>query len=91
MTETAGTLSDMISIDNTDAYVARPEAPGSYPGVILAHQLFGLTADVRAAADRIARLGYVVIARTSFTDQNGLWCLPQLPRAAPGASRSWAP
>jgi carboxymethylenebutenolidase len=34
--------------------------------VILAHQLFGLTADVRDAADRIARLGYVVAAPNFF-------------------------
>jgi len=56
----------MINIGNMDAYVARPDTPGSYPGVILAHQLFGLTADVRAAADRIARLGYAVVAPNFF-------------------------
>ncbi|WP_218001879.1 dienelactone hydrolase family protein [Microtetraspora malaysiensis] len=45
-----------------DAFVARPAAPGEYPGVIVAHQLFGLTQDVRTVAERIAALGYVVIA-----------------------------
>jgi carboxymethylenebutenolidase len=34
--------------------------------VVLAHQLFGLTADVRAAADRIASLGYAVVAPDFF-------------------------
>jgi carboxymethylenebutenolidase len=44
----------------------RPAASGEYPGVIVAHQLFGVTADVRAAADRIATLGYVVIVPNFF-------------------------
>jgi carboxymethylenebutenolidase len=56
----------LINIDGMDAYVARPRVPGSYPGVILAHQLFGLTPDVRDAADRIAGLGYVVAAPNFF-------------------------
>ncbi|MET8054044.1 dienelactone hydrolase family protein [Streptosporangium sp. NPDC005286] len=29
---------------------------------ILAHQLFGVTADIREVADRIAALGYVAVA-----------------------------
>ncbi|WP_248966048.1 dienelactone hydrolase family protein [Sphaerisporangium perillae] len=44
------------------AYAACPAAPGAYPGVIVAHQLFGVTPDVRAIADTIAALGYVTIA-----------------------------
>jgi len=51
---------------NQDSYVVRPAEPGEYPGVIMAHQLFGVTADVRAAADRIAELGYIVIAPNFF-------------------------
>jgi carboxymethylenebutenolidase len=54
----------LISIGDLDAYVVRP--PGATAGVILAHQLFGLTADVRDAADRIARLGYAVVAPDFF-------------------------
>jgi carboxymethylenebutenolidase len=54
----------LVSIGDLDAYVVRP--PGATAGVILAHQLFGLTADVRDAADRIARLGYVVVAPNFF-------------------------
>ncbi|MCX4092786.1 dienelactone hydrolase family protein [Nocardia sp. alder85J] len=43
-------------------YLARPSAPGRYPGVLLAHQLFGVTADIRGFADRLAGLGYVALA-----------------------------
>lgn len=51
-----------VSLGGMRAYVARPRVPGSYPGVVVAHQLFGVTADIREAADRIAALGYVAIA-----------------------------
>jgi carboxymethylenebutenolidase len=54
----------LVSIGDLDAYVVRP--PGATAGVILAHQLFGLTADVRDAADRIAGLGYAVVAPDFF-------------------------
>lgn len=43
-------------------YLACPAGDGVYPAVIVAHQLFGLTEDVRAVADRIAGMGYVVLA-----------------------------
>jgi carboxymethylenebutenolidase len=51
---------------NQDSYLVRPAAPGSYPAVIVAHQLFGVTADVRDTADRIARLGFAVLAPNFF-------------------------
>ncbi|MBO0779573.1 MAG: dienelactone hydrolase family protein [Ktedonobacteraceae bacterium] len=44
------------------AYMARPAASGSYPGVIVGFELFGLTRYIRRVVERIARLGYVVIA-----------------------------
>jgi carboxymethylenebutenolidase len=51
---------------DSGSYLVRPARPGEYPGVIVAHQLFGVTSDVRAAADRIAELGYVVVAPNFF-------------------------
>jgi len=44
-----------------DAYLARPARPGRYPSVVIAFQLFGLDAHVRALADRVAALGYLAI------------------------------
>ncbi|HWH92822.1 MAG TPA: dienelactone hydrolase family protein [Baekduia sp.] len=45
-----------------DAYVARPAAPGAYPGVVVFHELFGVSAHVRAVAERLAATGHVAIA-----------------------------
>jgi len=44
------------------AYLARPAAEGTYPGVIVAHELFGVTAEIRIVTDQIAELGYTAVA-----------------------------
>ncbi len=44
------------------AYLARPAATGAYPGVIVAHELFGVTAEIRAITDELAELGYTAVA-----------------------------
>jgi dienelactone hydrolase/putative intracellular protease/amidase len=54
--------SGWVTIGGTlDGYLARPTAPGRYPGVVIGFQLFGLDAHVRALADRVAGLGYVAV------------------------------
>jgi len=45
-----------------DAYLARPTAPGSYPGIIVFQEVFGVNAHIRDVADRLAREGYIAIA-----------------------------
>lgn len=44
------------------AYLARPAAPGRYPGVIIGFEMFGVTAYIRDVTERVARLGYVALA-----------------------------
>jgi len=58
--EIAGDDDDASSV--MGAYLARPAAPGIYPGVIVAHELFGVTAEIRGITDRIAELGYIAVA-----------------------------
>ena len=43
------------------ASLARPAAPGAYPGVVVGFEMFGVTGYVRSVADRIARLGYTTV------------------------------
>jgi carboxymethylenebutenolidase len=45
-----------------DAYLARPTAPGSYPGIIVFQEIFGVNAHIRDVVDRLAREGYIAIA-----------------------------
>ncbi|GAB0104641.1 dienelactone hydrolase family protein [Nocardia sp. JMUB6875] len=48
------------------AYVARPAEPGAYPGVVVGHEIYGLHATARAAADRLATLGVIVVMPDLF-------------------------
>lgn len=44
-----------------ECFVAYPEVKGKAPGVVLIHEIFGLTDWVRLVADELAAHGYVVI------------------------------
>jgi carboxymethylenebutenolidase len=56
------TVDEELGSSTMGAYIARPVAAGNYPGVIVGFELFGLTGYIRAVVERIAQLGYVVIA-----------------------------
>jgi carboxymethylenebutenolidase len=48
------------------AFVARPEEKGSFPGMLIFQEAFGVNAHIRDVAQRIAREGYVSIAPELF-------------------------
>jgi carboxymethylenebutenolidase len=45
-----------------EAYEARPSANGSYPGVIVLMEAFGVNKHIKDVTDRVAREGYIAIA-----------------------------
>src|SRR5262245_40911415 len=49
-----------------DAYVAQPKDIGSYPGVIVIQEAFGVNAHIKKVTERIAAEGYVAIAPDIF-------------------------
>ncbi len=49
-----------------EAYLACPLASGPWPGVVLFQEIFGVNSHIREVAERLARLGYVVIAPDLF-------------------------
>ncbi len=54
-----------ISVDGgapMGAYLARPKGPGPFPGVIVAMELFGVSAHVRDVCEHLAALGYRAMA-----------------------------
>jgi len=62
-TDAAGSYSTRIRIPDgeLDAHVAVPAA-GNGPGIVLLHEIFGVNVYVRDSAQRLAGLGYVVLA-----------------------------
>ncbi len=47
---------------NTTGYLARPDAQGSYPGIVMMHEWWGLNDNIRQMARSLASQGYVVLA-----------------------------
>ena len=48
------------------AYIARPEAGGPHPGLMVFQEAFGVNAHIRDVAERFAEQGYVAIAPELF-------------------------
>lgn len=63
-----------------DVEIYRPptDAAGPWPGVLLLHELFGLTSQVRADARHLAREGYLVFAPDLYTDGMRSYCIKYL-------------
>jgi carboxymethylenebutenolidase len=52
-----------VTLGPTAAYLAVPVAPAApWPGVVVIHEAYGLNADIRGHADRLAALGYLALA-----------------------------
>ena len=57
------------------AYVTRPAGTEPLPGVVLVHEAFGLDENARRNADRVAQMGYVVVAPDLFSEGGARRCL----------------
>jgi carboxymethylenebutenolidase len=49
-----------------DAYVAKPEGAGPWPGVVVIQEIFGLNFVVREVCDRLASQGFLAVAPDLF-------------------------
>ncbi|MDP1737355.1 MAG: dienelactone hydrolase family protein [Caulobacter sp.] len=69
-TDTLGLITDTVMIPagdrNIPAYLARPDARGKKPVVLVVSEVFGIHEYIRDICRRLARLGYVAIATDLF-------------------------
>src|SRR3984957_21309492 len=74
----AGEVTDLSSLETHDVtfasdgfdmqgYLARPKAPGSYPGVLILHEAFGLVEHERDVARRFANQGFIALAPNIYS------------------------
>ncbi|HUN44126.1 MAG TPA: dienelactone hydrolase family protein [Acetobacteraceae bacterium] len=57
--------------DSIPGYLARPSQPGSYSGVVVIHEAFGLVEHIRDVARRFANIGYNAIAPDLYSRAGG--------------------
>lgn len=57
---------EVTYFDDTNGFLARPEGEGSYPGVIMIHEWWGLNQSIKDAAAKLAAQGYLVLAVDLF-------------------------
>ncbi len=65
-TKTVKIASDSVQID---AYLAKPQGEGSYPGIVVLQEIFGVNAHIQEVTERIAKEGYIAIAPALFQRQ----------------------
>jgi carboxymethylenebutenolidase len=65
--------SDRVQIKNAnlaiDAYLATPKSEGTFPGVIVIQEIFGVNEHIRDITQRFAKAGYVAIAPAIYQRQ----------------------
>ena len=65
-----------VTAGSTAAYLAVPYgSAGPWPGVVVIHEAFGLNADTRGHADRLAALGYLALAPDLTEGKSWLRCI----------------
>jgi carboxymethylenebutenolidase len=81
----AAPLTETLSIDRPagrgrpmDAYLARPDAEGRSPGVVVIHELYGLNDNIREVCQRFATEGYVALAIDLFSNAMRPLCLARI-------------
>lgn len=71
VTDGAGLVTSTVTVAEAGgsalpAYVARPDAPGRHPAVLVVSEVFGVHAYIQDICRRLAKLGYVAIAPAFF-------------------------
>src|ERR1700692_3948092 len=58
-----------------EGFFARPEGEGPFPGLVIIHEVFGLTENTKYWARRFAEAGYAALAVDLFAGRNRTVCM----------------
>jgi carboxymethylenebutenolidase len=61
-TPSSVTTEDVLYFEDISGYLATPSQDGTYPGLILIHEWWGLNNNIRELAEQFAEAGYVALA-----------------------------
>ncbi|MEO9058704.1 MAG: dienelactone hydrolase family protein, partial [Ktedonobacteraceae bacterium] len=68
-------ISFIVGQTQFGAYMVRPAGEGPFPGIVIIHEIFGLTENIKDIAQRFADVGYVALAVDLFTGRNRTVCM----------------
>jgi carboxymethylenebutenolidase len=61
--------------DVMEAFFARPKDTGSFPGLVVIHEAFGLNDNLRKITRQFAEQGYAALAVDLFSNRNRILCM----------------
>ncbi len=59
---------NLVDYDDSTGFLARPSDSGSFPGIVMIHEWWGLNENIQEMAKKLASHGYVVLAVDLFGD-----------------------
>ena len=73
------TLTSPVALTTHAAYLATPittaDRPGTWPGIVLVHDAFGMSDDMREQADWLAAAGYLVAIPDLYAGKSAIRCI----------------
>ena len=61
--------------DVMESFFAKPKDTGSFPGLVIIHEAFGLNDNIREIARQFAEQGYAALAVDLFSNRNRILCM----------------
>ena len=61
-----------------ESFFVKPEGAGTFPGLVVIHEIFGLNDNIRRIASQFAAEGYAALAVDLFSNRNRALCMVQL-------------